>query len=150
MGDVSEGSSIAKVFHIQGCRVTLNIEEQSEQFRVHPCWKLDNEAQGLVLVFDVTDKNSFRLLTEFIQVHTREFHSFIPTVLVGHKADLKSQRKVWMIQGEELADQYGFEYFETSQTKPASIEVVFAELAAMLLEKVKPKPFNFKLQVQTS
>jgi len=65
------------------------------------------EAQGLLLVYDITKRSSFdnvkRWLTD-VERHTAEHGQVINKVLIGNKADLSDRRAVTMSEGQALAD----------------------------------------------
>ena len=53
----------------------------------------------------------------------------ISRVLVGNKKDLEDQRKVSYTEGQELADHFGVQFFETSAKNLLDAEEAFLEMA---------------------
>ncbi|XP_038587241.1 ras-like protein family member 11A-like isoform X2 [Micropterus salmoides] len=105
-------------------KVTLDGEEVSLQIQDTPCVALQDDAEGLycqeqinrsiywadgyVLVFSITDLNSYRTIQPLYQ-HVRRIHPSgnIPVILVGNKSDLLRARQVPADEGETLAASLG-------------------------------------------
>ena len=93
-----------------------------------------------MLVFDITKRDSFRNLEEWVALVKRarvgrEGCSF-PTVLLGNKLDLAQKRVVEKDEGIAFAESIGAEYIETSARGGISTE----RLTQCLIEKlVRPK-----------
>ncbi|KAF3697688.1 Ras-like protein family member 11A-like [Channa argus] len=112
-------------------KVTLDGEEVSLQIQDTPCVALQDDAEGLycqeqinrsiywadgyVLVFSITDHNSYQTIQPLYQ-HVRRIHPSgnIPVILVGNKSDLLRARQVPADEGETLAASLGGVYFEAS------------------------------------
>jgi len=69
-------------------------------------------AKGILLVYAVNDLNSFYDIKRWIK-DVNEHNENVSWILVGNKADIE-QRVVSFADGENLAKQYGFNFFETS------------------------------------
>ena len=95
---------------------------------------------GAVFVFDITKRDSFRSLGEWVALvgrarEGREGCSF-PAVVVGNKLDLAQKRVVGKDEGMAFAESIGAEYMETSARGGISTE----RLTRCLIEKlVRPK-----------
>ena len=96
-------------------------------------------AEGLVLVFDVTNVDSFTNLPKWLNEVINKTNSIIPMILVGNKADLRDNNSgEHVIQedasnyAESLANWSGFEvpYFESSALNGLNIEEIFLNLKA--------------------
>ena len=71
------------------------------------------DADAAIIVFDLTALDSFYAISRWnndLQHADRE----ISKLLIGNKADLEAQRMVSRAEAEELAQQIGAIYFETS------------------------------------
>jgi len=86
-------------------------------------------AIGVIIVFDVTNKISFKNIKQWM-VEVEEFttNSAIPKILVGNKADLDDRREVEFEAAAEFARQNNISYIETSVISRSNIEEVFVEL----------------------
>ncbi len=69
-------------------------------------------AKGILLVYAVNDLNSFYDVKRWIK-DVNDHNDNVCWILVGNKADIE-QRVVSFAEGENLAKQYGFNFFETS------------------------------------
>ncbi len=86
-------------------------------------------ADGILLVYDVSDKNSFDKVREWmkqIQLYTDK--ESIGLVLIGNKCDVEN-REVTLEEGEALAKEFKLKYFETSALNNYNIEETFNYLA---------------------
>jgi len=86
---------------------------------------------GVMLVFDVTNRESFDHVLQWLE----EFHQFggqgIPMVLVGNKADLKEKVVVSFDEATALAEQMGCHYVQTSAKSNQSVDDAFKQLTEL-------------------
>lgn len=93
-------------------------------------------AHGIMIVFDITDKDSFnnvRMWTEEIRKYAIDN---VKTILIGNKADFESKRQVEYSEAKEYADSMNMTYFETSAKTALNVEKSFFELATLLINNV--------------
>jgi len=89
-------------------------------------------AHGIILVYDVSNRNSFESVTK---VWLRQVRKSIPDrnvnmILVANKRDVPdSQRMVARWEGEILAQELNIRYIETSAKSYVNIERIFTSLA---------------------
>lgn len=57
----------------------------------------------------------------------------VAKVLVGNKADMEEERAVSTAQGQQLADEYGLPFFETSAKSGLNISELFHTLASKIV-----------------
>lgn len=89
-------------------------------------------ANGVIVVFDVTNKNSFANLTQWLTEVT-EFtpkspDEKPPRLLIGNKCDLESRREVEREKAEKFAQEHGMKYIETSAVSTVNIKEAFVAL----------------------
>jgi len=84
-------------------------------------------AHGALLVFDITQRNTFLYLDGWLAELKNFCDPFV--VLVGSKADLAESRTVTYAEALAFAKQHGLAYFETSAKKQAHAEEVFTCVA---------------------
>lgn len=83
------------------------------------------KADGIVLVYSITDRESFRMVSKlFFVIHEYRDCNNMPLVLVGNKNDEEESRSVSVTEGRELAFDIGASFYETSAK--LSLEVVQA------------------------
>ena len=74
-------------------------------------------AQGILLVFDVTEKESFESLNNWLIEIEKNANKNVVKILIGNKCDLEDKRVISYNQGKEFADTYGLKFIETSAKK---------------------------------
>ena len=84
------------------------------------------EANGIILIYDVTQESSFNALNNWITI-IKEKAPQANIVLVGQKCDL-IERAITEDKIKELTDEYGIEYFEASAKIDYNINEVFDNL----------------------
>ncbi|XP_044754329.1 ras-related protein M-Ras-like [Coccinella septempunctata] len=92
------------------------------------------KGDGFLLVYSVTDKNSYENIvnfhTQILRVKDRDTY---PMLLVANKVDLVHLRKVTEEQGRELAHKLGIPYIETSaKDPPLNIDATFHEVVRII------------------
>ena len=70
-------------------------------------------ARGILLVYSVTDRNSFQNVSRWLDDIVNVIDDFL-MVLVGNKTDLEDERAVSYEEGRRLANDYRVPFFETS------------------------------------
>ena len=98
-------------------------------------------SQAAVVVFDLTVKDSFLKVTDWLK-QIREFSDKLPIALFGNKSDLIDKREVTKEEINELCEKENLIYFETSAKKNTGIKEGFSKVASMafkLFGKVQGK-----------
>lgn len=95
-----------------------------------------SNTEGLLLVFDVTSRQSFDKLDTYLkEIGDIKPHSF----LIGNKVDLEARREVSKAEGERLARNLGFQYAETSASTGENVSAIFLTLFAKVVEVDLPE-----------
>ena len=95
-------------------------------------------ADGIVLVFDVGDRNSYERIRDWMkQIQAFTKREQIGIVLLGNKCDLED-RAVTKEEGEALAQEYDLKYFETSAQNNINIKESFNYLSENVISFKKP------------
>ncbi len=89
-------------------------------------------ADGIVLVFDITNRDTFIRLKEKYKTLIGSVHSCKGCVLVGTKADLEAKRAVTFREAKLFADAVNMPYVECSAYTGSNIEKVFSKLSIQL------------------
>ena len=100
------------------------------------------KANGILLVYDITEKDSFNNIGNWLESIAEETACKLPIVLVGNKSDLIEERKVTKEEGQKKADDYGFKFFETSCQNGDNVENCFICLAKEIYNKMGGKKVN--------
>lgn len=111
----------------------LNVKGQSmkiidtagqERFRAMTKSFLRN-AEAAILVFDLTQIQSFNELSSFYQDFIDVKGKDTPLILVGNKSDLMNEREVTEEQIKNLSDEWGVKYILTSAQNGDNIDELF-------------------------
>ena len=101
--------------------------------------------QGIFLVFDITEQESFDDLQKWIKkVEEAKDPKSFPFVIMANKIDLQSKgkRKVSKEQAKAFADKYNFPIFETSAITGAGVEEAFQHLIQTVYDSNQGKSNN--------
>lgn len=98
-------------------------------------------AHGMLIVYDVSDSESFQNIHLWLQECERYANADIVKILVGNKTD-SSRRTVSFEMGLKLADQYGMTFVETSAKNGMNVESAFMKASEQLYEKIKKRPVD--------
>ena len=90
------------------------------------------QAQGVMIAFDVTNRESFENVKNWIDSIENHAKENIQKVLIGNKIDLEDERKISKTEAQNLADEYDIPYFETS----AKLGKNVAEVIQFTIKKV--------------
>ena len=91
-------------------------------------------AHGILLIYDVTEKDSFKNLNNWLIEIEKNANKNVLKVLIGNKTDLEDKRVISYNQGEEFADMYGLRYIETSAKKNMNVREAFETLGREIME----------------
>mmetsp|Transcript_7777 Transcript_7777/g.14459 ORF Transcript_7777/g.14459 Transcript_7777/m.14459 type:complete len:190 (-) Transcript_7777:128-697(-) len=96
-----------------------------------------NETQGLILVFDVTSKNSLSNLDTWIR-EMKEHSNTLPLagIVCGNKADSK-RRAISAADANKWAKLRGYRYFETSANTGQNVDEAFNSLYHSIIERLE-------------
>ena len=94
-------------------------------------------AEGVLLVFDVTNIESFNNLKDWIssiKLNMEGKNIFIPVVIIGNKVDMEDQREITKEQAEKFVSENNYKYFETSAKTGMGVDKSIRELATQILK----------------
>lgn len=91
-------------------------------------------AQGILVVYSVCDRESFKNVQLWIQEIRRYSCENISTILVGNKCD-SPKRQVTYEEGQKLAENLGLQFYETSAKDNINVDLVFTELGKDILQR---------------
>ena len=98
-------------------------------------------AHGILLLYDVTDKDSFRNLSNWLIEIEKNGSKNVLKVLIGNKCDLEDKRVITYNQGKDFADTYGLKFIETSAKKNLNVNEAFETLGRELMNASSDKKF---------
>lgn len=91
-------------------------------------------AVGSLLVYDVTNRNTFTAISKWMGQLQKNADSNIIITLVGNKADLET-REISTEEGETLAKSLGISFIETSAQRFSNIVETFNRLSNSIYQK---------------
>ena len=92
-----------------------------------------NQSDGFIIVYDITDRKSFDDVANWIEQIKEYAGEYTKNIIVGNKLDLEKMRKVEKDEGKELAEKYGYIFFETSAQSGKNIDKAFDSLTKNIL-----------------
>jgi len=95
-------------------------------------------ADAFIVVYDVTDKESFNNVRPWLQEIEKYTSGGLPKLIVGNKSDLSGKRVVETEEGAKLAESLGIDFLEASARSADNVEKAFTGLVEHLLI-AKPK-----------
>jgi len=84
---------------------------------------------GVIFVFDITKKETFQLIADWIQFMKEHNKKNIGKILFGNKNDLISEREISYDEGKNLANELKCNYYEGSAKTGENIEILMQEIA---------------------
>ncbi|HUY00487.1 MAG TPA: Rab family GTPase [Candidatus Deferrimicrobium sp.] len=90
------------------------------------------EAQGALLVYDISRPNTHQEVKETHQ-NLLSYCGKVPCVIIGNKMDLQDERKITRVEGEALAKELGFEFYETSAKSAENVEKAFRRISDLII-----------------
>ena len=109
-------------------------------------------AEGIVLVYDVTNAETFESLKFWIDsLKSSLGEDSLPTIIDGNKVDL-DDRDISKEDAKKFAQEHNYKYFETSAKSGVGVDELFREIVNQILEKkdktdeVKEERKSVKLQ----
>lgn len=99
-------------------------------------------AAGALLVYDVTSRESFNSLTNWLN-DTRTLASpHIVILLVGNKRDLEEEREVTFLEASTFAQENDLIFLETSAKSGENVEESFLKVSKTILAKIETGEIN--------
>ncbi|KAM6227821.1 ras-related protein Rab-3C isoform 2-T2 [Spheniscus humboldti] len=93
-------------------------------------------AMGFILMYDITNEESFNAVQDWsTQIKTYSWDN-AQVILVGNKCDMEDERVIFTERGKHLAEQLGFEFFETSAKDNINVKQTFERLVDIICDKM--------------
>jgi len=93
-------------------------------------------AHGIIVVYDVTDKESFNNVKHWMQEIEKYAADGVNKLLIGNKCDLSSKKVVSYDEAKELSDSLNVSFMETSAKNAHNVEQAFQKMAGDIKERV--------------
>jgi len=126
-----------RTIELDGKQVKLQIWDTAGQERFRTITSsYYRGAHGICVVYDVTDKDSFNNVKQWLQEIDRYATEGVCKLLIGNKADLKDNRAVDIKEAEDFANNLGIPHLETSAKNAENVERAFNTMARSIKEKM--------------
>ena len=135
---------------IRGTSIKIQFWDTAGQERFRSITKsYFRSAAAVFVVYDVTNRNTFNSVVDWINDAVNLSPPKSVKVMVGNKTDLLSRREVPGVEAKDLAEKHGFAYFETSALSGDKIEETFMNTAEQVYKgildgKIKSGPIDTK------
>ncbi|XP_023824639.1 ras-related protein Rab-6A isoform X1 [Salvelinus sp. IW2-2015] len=124
---------LSKTMYLEDRTVRLQLWDTAGQERFRsliPSYIRDSTVA--VVVYDITNVNSFQQTTKWIDDVRTERGSDVIIMLVGNKTDLADKRQVAIEEGERKAKELNVMFIETSAKAGYKVKQLFRRVAAAL------------------
>ena len=95
-------------------------------------------ADGILLVYDVTTTESFDNLKDWITSIKQNMETkniFLPLIIVGNKVDMEESREISKEDAEKFASENHYKYYETSAKTGDGVDEAIRELVNQILKQ---------------
>lgn len=119
-----------RTIELDGKRIKLQIWDTAGQERFRTITTAYYRgAQGIVVVYDCTDEASFQSIRNWMRHIEDHAADNVNKILVGNKCDQVDKKVVDTERGEQLAQEYGVDFLETSAKSNHNVEETFYRIA---------------------
>ncbi|KAK2353804.1 ras-related protein RABB1c [Trifolium repens] len=99
-------------------------------------------AIGALLVYDITRRETFIHLANWLKDSREHATSNIIIMLIGNKSDLTKKRAVSTAEGEKFAKENGLIFMEVSTKSGEKVEEAFVKTARSIYKKIEDGDFD--------
>jgi Ras-related protein Rab-2A len=127
-----------KIIEVKNTKIKLQIWDTagSESFK-SITRSYYRSAAGALLVYDVTRKESFNHLSEWLNEARFNGNPGMAITLVSNKIDLESSRAISFEEGQRFAKDNGLAFLETSALTGDNVDQAFTDTADTILARIQ-------------
>jgi len=120
---------------VKGKKVKLSIWDTAGQERFRTITSsYYRGAQGIILVYDVSNRESFEALPRWYSELETYVSSSVVKILVGNKVDKEFSRQVPTAEAQQFASRMSTLFIETSAKTSVGVKEVFQEVVEKILD----------------
>uniref|UniRef100_A0ACD5W872 Uncharacterized protein n=1 Tax=Avena sativa TaxID=4498 RepID=A0ACD5W872_AVESA len=97
-------------------------------------------AHGIIIVYDVTDRESFNNVKQWLSEIDRYASDSVCKLLVGNKCDLVDSKVVDTEEAKAFADSLGMNFLETSAKESINVETAFLTMSSEIKSRTASQP----------
>merc|ERR1712113_714293 len=92
-------------------------------------------ADGIILVYDITDRESFAHVNDWLNEVNRYVNESTCKILIGNKCDNTAERVISTEEGKKKAEELDVAFIEASAKESTNVEAAFQMMSAELITK---------------
>jgi len=128
----------SRTVNIDSCQVKLQIWDTAGQEKFRSITRSYYKgASGALLVYDITRRETFEHLSNWIEDCKKYSSQNIVVMLIGNKSDLDSSRQVTTSEGQSFAEKHGLHFMETSAKTAEHVDEAFIKTAQQIYANQK-------------
>ncbi|PSN36514.1 Ras-related protein Rab-4B [Blattella germanica] len=128
----------SKIVNVGGKSVKLQIWDTAGQERFRSVTRsYYRGAAGALLVYDITNRETFNALTNWLSDARTLASPNIVILLVGNKRDLDAEREVTFLEASRFAQENELMFLETSAKTGENVEESFLKCSKTILAKIE-------------
>ena len=125
-----------KYVTLENKRIRLDIWDTAGQERFKNITKnYLHGANGILYVYDITNKDSFQKLKQWLIDSKGNVSPDAEMIIVGNKIDLEEKREVKIETVKDYGEKHNIEIFEVSAKTGKGVEEIFTHLTKKLFQK---------------
>jgi len=133
-----QASFLSKKLTVEDTRVNLAIWDTAGQEKFHALGPIYyRDANGALLVYDITDRDSFDRVQNWVKELRKMLGDNIVLIIAGNKADLERRRVVSLEEAEQYAASVGAKHLSTSAKQNKGVAELFLHMTKELLKADK-------------
>lgn len=134
---------MTKTTKIQGREAKVQIWDTAGQERFRAISRsIYHGAKGAMLVYDITNQNSFDSIPTWLQELRVHVHATCSIFLIGNKCDLEHLRAVKKDVADRFARENGLSFLETSALEKTNVDKAFDWLVKSIYEVIVSGPIE--------
>ena len=135
---------------IDGKDVKAKIWDTAGQERFRTITKsFYQRAKGLILTYDITNKQTYEKLDEWMTTINESADPHVVKFLVGNKSDLEPDREVSTEEGAAVGVKYNMNFYETSAKLNINVNEAFVEIIKKIHSVSKEFPNRSSIVINT-
>ena len=95
-----------------------------------------HDSHGIILVFDISQRNTFNNLENWVNSIKNNSNQKIEVIVVGNKIDIE-KRVVSKNEGIDFANKYNYFYIDASAKNGTNIILIFHKITEKILSRIK-------------
>eukprot|EP01119_Soliformovum_irregulare_P005071 TRINITY_DN1644_c0_g1_i1.p1 TRINITY_DN1644_c0_g1~~TRINITY_DN1644_c0_g1_i1.p1 ORF type:complete len:136 (+),score=38.41 TRINITY_DN1644_c0_g1_i1:316-723(+) len=131
------------MINIEGSQIKLQIWDTAGQEKFRSITRsYYRGTTGAILVYDITRRETFDRLSEWLEDCRKYANENIVIMLIGNKCDLQEKRQISREEGEKFAKDNGLFFLEASARTDENVDEAFIGTAKHIYRKAENGEIN--------